>query len=104
MQALQHEGRSIPLNAEGFLVSSADWTPRVAEVIAAEVGLQLTARHWQVITFCRQDAAEQGQSPGLRRISQLSGVSMKELYQLFPKGPGKLASKIAGLPKPKGCI
>jgi sulfur relay (sulfurtransferase) DsrC/TusE family protein len=58
-----------------------------------------------VITFCREDAAKNnGLSPGLRRISQLSGVSMKELYSLFPKGPGKLAARIAGLPKPKSCL
>ena len=64
----------------------------------------LTDRHWQVIEFCRKDAAEQGQPPGLRRISKLSGINMKELYQLFPKGPGKLAARISGLPKPQGCI
>ena len=52
----------------------------------------------------REDAAREGQSPGLRRISKKSGVSMKELYKLFPKGPGKLAAKVSGLPKPQGCI
>ncbi|MGZ8740144.1 MAG: TusE/DsrC/DsvC family sulfur relay protein, partial [Gaiellaceae bacterium] len=51
-----------------------------------------------------EDAARQGQSPGLRRIAKLSGVDMKELYQLFPKGPAKLAAKIGGIPKPRGCI
>ena len=98
-------GRPVHLDAEGFLASSAEWTTDLAEAIAKESGIALTTRHWQVITFCREDAARNnGLSPGLRRISQLSGVSMKELYALFPKGPGKLAARIAGLPKPKSCL
>jgi tRNA 2-thiouridine synthesizing protein E len=77
----------------------------LAETLAREAGIgPLTDAHWKVITFCREDAAQQGEAPGLRRISKLSGVGMKELYQLFPKGPGKLAARIAGLHKPHACI
>ena len=84
--------------------TASQWTPEIAEALAEETGIgALTERHWKVITFCREDAARDGQPPGLRRISKLSGVGTKELYQLFPKGPGKLAAKISGLPKPKGC-
>ena len=82
-----------------------EWTPQVAEALARAAGIDpLTDKHWQVIEFCRKDAEEQGQPPGLRRISKLSGINMKELYQLFPKGPGKLAARVSGLPKPQGCI
>lgn len=96
---------NVELNEEGFLIDSSQWTTEVAVAIAEESGIgPLTEKHWQVISFCRDDAENQGQSPGLRRISKLSGVNMKELYQLFPKGPGKLAAKVSGLPKPKGCI
>ena len=95
----------VEVNEEGFLVDSSQWTEEVAREIAAQVGIaELTDRHWQVIKFCREDAEAQGQPPGVRRISKLSGVGMKELYKLFPKGPGKLAAKVSGLPKPKGCI
>ena len=105
MEAVAHAGQSVEVNDEGFLINGEQWTPDVAEAIAAEVGIgPLTDRHWKVISFCREDAAQQGTPPGLRRISKLSGVDMKELYQLFPKGPGKLASRISGLPKPQGCI
>ena len=98
-------GTPVHLDAEGFLAASSEWTSQLAEAIAKENGIALTPRHWQVITFCREDAARNdGLSPGLRRISQLSGVTMKELYALFPKGPGKLAARIAGLPKPKSCL
>lgn len=95
---------AIELTDDGFLVNADDWTPDVAQALASESGINLTDRHWKVLTFCREDAAREGTPPGLRRISKLSGVDMKELYELFPKGPGKLAARIAGLPKPKGCI
>jgi len=105
MEAVARASQSVEVNDEGFLINGEQWTPEVAEAIAAEVGIgPLTDRHWKVITFCREDAAQQGTPPGLRRISKLSGVDMKELYQLFPKGPGKLAARISGLPKPQGCI
>lgn len=105
MPTRTYAGKEISLNAEGFLTNASEWTPGVAEEIAKETGIGLlNDKHWQVITFCREDAAREGQPPGVRRIAKLSGVEMKELYQLFPKGPGKLAARIAGLPKPQGCI
>jgi tRNA 2-thiouridine synthesizing protein E len=105
MPSLHADGYDLEVNPEGFLTDASQWTPEIAEVLAKDSGIgPLNARHWKVLTFCRQDAAEVGQPPGLRRIAKLSGVDMKELYQLFPKGPGKLAAKIAGLPKPQGCV
>ena len=105
MPTRTYAGKAISLNSEGFLTNASEWTPGVAEEIAKETGISpLNDKHWQVITFCREDAAREGQPPGVRRIAKLSGVEMKELYQLFPKGPGKLAARIAGLPKPQGCI
>jgi len=98
-------GRTVEVNEEGFFADSSQWTPEIAEVLARDVGLSpLTEKHWTVIGFCREDAAREGQSPGLRRIAKSSGINMKELYQLFPKGPGKLAAYVAGLPKPQGCV
>ena len=105
MVTATYAGRDLQLNDEGFLLDAAQWTPEVAEAIARESGIApLNDRHWKVITFCREDAAREGQPPGVRRIAQLSGVPMKELYALFPKGPGKLAARLSGLPKPQGCI
>jgi tRNA 2-thiouridine synthesizing protein E len=96
--------QTVECNAEGFLTRSEEWTPELAEAIAKEVGITLTPEHWAVLTFCREDYARQGQSPGLRRITQQTKISTKDLYRLFPKGPGKLAARIAGLPKPKSCL
>ena len=92
-------------NEEGFLLDPNDWTPEIAEAIAVEEGIDtLSDRHWEVINFARADQAETGESPTLRRISKQAGVTTKELFTLFPKGPAKKISKIAGLDKPKGCV
>jgi tRNA 2-thiouridine synthesizing protein E len=105
MPVVELAGKNVEITDEGFLTDSAQWTPEVGEAIATQVGVDsLTAEHWKVITFCREDAAKEGQAPGLRRISKLSGVGTKDLYKLFPKGPGKLAARIAGLPKPTACV
>ena len=104
MSVRNYAGANVSVNDEGFLTDGTQWTPAIAEEIAKETGIGLNEKAWQVISFCREDAAREGASPGLRRIAKLSGVSMKELYELFPKGPGKLAARIAGLPKPQGCI
>ena len=77
----------------------------MAHEIARDNGIdELTDRHWQVIDFMRDDYLETGAAPSIRALGKTSGVSVKELYQLFPKGPAKLAAKIAGIPKPRGCI
>jgi TusE/DsrC/DsvC family sulfur relay protein len=65
---------------------------------------ELTDQHWQVIRFMRNEYAEKGTGPTVRVLGKTSGVSVKELYQLFPKGPPKIAARIAGIPKPRGCI
>ena len=100
-----YAGVAVETNDEGFLLDGSKWTREVGEAIAREAGVwPLTEKHWDVIRFCREDAAREGQPPGMRRIAKNSGVDMKALYQLFPKGPGKLAARIAGLPKPKSCV
>ncbi len=95
---------TVAFDAEGYLQNPADWTPELAEAIAAREGIQLTDKHWQVIRFCREKAAETGKSPTLRQISLGTGIPIKELFQLFPKGPAKRVAKIAGLKKPEGCV
>lgn len=99
-----YAGKNVDVDAEGFLLHADQWSPEVASAIASELGLQLTDQHWRVIEFVRADTSAQGQSPGPRRITTSSGVSMKDLYALFPKGPGKLVARVAGVPKPKACI
>ena len=92
-------------DAEGFFVHPEQWTEAMAPEIARENGItELTDRHWQVINFMRRAYLETGSAPSIRTLGKVSGVPVKELYQLFPKGPAKLAAKVAGIPKPRGCI
>jgi len=92
-------------DAEGFLLDPQQWSRDMAADIARENGVaELTDRHWQVIDFMRSTYLETGSAPTIRSLGKVSGVPVKELYQLFPKGPAKLAAKIAGIPKPRGCI
>ena len=97
-------GVTVDVDADGFMTDPGQWTKEVAEGLAADVGITLTDRHWVVLDFVRQDSVDQGEPPGVRRITKLTDVSMKEIYQLFPKGPGILASKLAGHGKPQGCV
>jgi len=98
-------GTPVERDAEGFFVDPEQWTEAMAEPIAQENGIaELTDRHWQVIRFMREAYLSSGSAPSIRTLGKASGVPVKELYALFPKGPAKLAAKIAGIPKPRGCI
>ena len=95
----------VHVDAEGFLTDPAQWNEQIADAIAAQNGIpQLTERHWLVVRFMRDRYLQTGNAPSIRSLGKESGVPIKELYQLFPKGPAKLAAKIGGIPKPKGCI
>jgi TusE/DsrC/DsvC family sulfur relay protein len=105
MTPLTLTGAPVERDAEGFLRDSRQWTREMAADLARENGVaELTDRHWQVIDFMRTTYLETGSAPTIRSLGKVSGVPVKELYQLFPKGPAKLAAKIAGIPKPRGCI
>jgi TusE/DsrC/DsvC family sulfur relay protein len=96
---------SVDVDAEGFLTEPQEWNERLAEQIARENGIaELTDRHWLVVNFMRERYLTTGTAPSIRSLGKESGVPIKELYQLFPKGPAKLAAKIGGIPKPRGCI
>lgn len=99
-----YAGITVDVDHEGFLVDAKQWTEEIGEAIAQKLGVSLTPAHWKVLFFARKDTEAQGQSPGPRRITTATGIQMKELYALFPKGPGKLVAQIAGVPKPKSCL
>jgi tRNA 2-thiouridine synthesizing protein E len=105
MPVMTYAGVDVTVNEEGFLEDPGQWTEAMAPEIAAAEGIEeLTEQHWKVIRFMRSRYAEAGTCPTVRVLGKTSGVSIKELYQLFPKGPAKVAAKIAGAPKPRGCI
>jgi dissimilatory sulfite reductase related protein len=105
VSTMTYAGTAVEVDAEGFLADPDQWNEQVAAEIAAEVGVgDLTERHWLVINFMRKTYLESGAAPSIRTLGKASGVPIKELYELFPKGPAKLAAKVAGIPKPRGCI
>lgn len=97
-------GVEVQVNEEGFLTNPAEWTKEIAVELAKEEGVELTEAHWKVIDFSRDAAASNGAAPTLRSITNGAGVSTKELFSLFPKGPAKKVAKISGLGKPEGCV
>jgi tRNA 2-thiouridine synthesizing protein E len=98
-------GINVEVNEEGFMTNPGQWTKDMAVEIAKEEGIDaLTPAHWKVIDFCRQSAAASGKAPTLRTITNGAGVSTKELFSLFPKGPAKKVARISGLGKPEGCV
>jgi tRNA 2-thiouridine synthesizing protein E len=105
MPVATYAGRTVAVNAEGFFEDPAQWTEAMAPEIARGEGIdELTDRHWLVIRFMRSEFAAHGTGPTVRVLGKTSGVPVKELYELFPKGPAKEAAKVAGIPKPRGCI
>jgi tRNA 2-thiouridine synthesizing protein E len=98
-------GHQVDVDHEGYMQKPAQWNKEIAAEMAREVGIEtLTERHWQVVEFVRSRYLETGSAPSIRSLGKESGVPVKELYKLFPKGPAKLAARIGGIPKPRGCI
>jgi tRNA 2-thiouridine synthesizing protein E len=105
MTTATYAGVTVDLNDEGFFEHPEQWTREIAVELAKAEGIdELTDKHWQVLDFMRKEYFEKGTGPTVRVLGKSSGVSVKELYELFPKGPAKMAARIAGIPKPKGCI
>jgi len=100
-----YAGSAVDVDDEGFMTNRAQWTQTIGEAIAREEGIAaLTPAHWKVIEFMQKEAQETGQAPTVRKITKSGLITTKELYDIFPGGPAKKAAKIAGLPKPVGCV
>lgn len=105
MDSRELAGKALEFDADGNLANVSDWNEEIAVALAQEEGIEaLTDRHWIVLNYMRKEFQEKGDAPSIRKLTKESGVDTKELYALFPKGPAKKAARIAGLPKPKGCI
>ncbi len=105
------EGNEIETDSEGYLKDTTQWSEAMAEVIAAQEGITLAVEHWEVGRVVREFYLEFNTSPAIRMLVKAMANKFGEekgnsryLYRLFPKGPAKQATKIAGLPKPVKCI
>ncbi len=94
----------VHVDAEGFMTDFEEWDEALAKQLAAAIDVELTDVSWQAIRFLRADYLSQGETATLRRVSTLTGIPVKDLFQLFPGKPAKKMAYIAGLPKPHGCV
>ncbi len=106
MAPIEIMGRIYETNEEGFLVRPEEWNEEVAVALAREEeGISsLTEEHWRVIRYIREYYLKNNLAPMVRSLCQTTGFPLKRIYELFPSGPAKGACKIAGLPKPDGCV
>lgn len=90
---------------DGFMVKPELWNKELAELIAKEDGInELTEDHWKIINIIRDTYNEKQMAPMVRTICKESGLKLKQIYELFPLGPARGACRVAGLPKPDGCV
>ncbi|NPA43637.1 MAG: TusE/DsrC/DsvC family sulfur relay protein [Chlorobi bacterium] len=99
----QYGNYTVHTDPEGYLTDFNEWNEDVARAIAAEHGIELTDKHWEVIRYL-QDKYRKGEPLSIRGIKKSGVVDIKEFYSLFPGGPLKISTKIAGIPKPKSCL
>lgn len=109
--AFELNGKTYETDEEGYLVNLSDWSEDVAKYLAEQEGVTLTDAHWEVINFLRDYYNEFQIAPAVRVLTKAIGKKLgpekgnsQYLYELFPYGPAKQACKIAGLPKPTGCV
>ena len=96
-------GKAIEVNEEGYLVTTSDWNREVAADLAKEEDIELTDTHFAVLEFLR-NKANAGDTITIRSVGKSGIIDIKQFYTLFPKGPLKKASKIAGISKPSSCV
>ena len=97
--------QKIEMDGDGFMLQPELWNDEVAAVIAKADDIEnLTEDHWKVIRIIRQNYEEKGLAPMVRVICKETGLKLKQIYELFPLGPARGACRVAGLPKPEGCV
>jgi TusE/DsrC/DsvC family sulfur relay protein len=105
MATLEIEGRVFEVDGDGFLQKPEIWDEDVAELIARSDGIEtLNDKHWAIIRVIRKHYEDKGMAPMVRVLCKEAGVKLREVYELFPLGPARGACRVAGLPKPDGCV
>jgi dissimilatory sulfite reductase related protein len=105
MDTIEFRDKVFAVDEEGFLRRYDDWCPEWVEYVRIAQGIAaLNDEHWRLINVLRDYYEQNGMPPMVRILSKATGFKMKYIFELFPAGPGKGACKIAGLPKPKGCV
>jgi TusE/DsrC/DsvC family sulfur relay protein len=104
-RTLTVQGIELRTDEDGFIQEPELWSDDVAAALARTEGVaELTDEHWRVVRYLREYFVEHGSAPLVRRLVKSTGFELRKIYQLFPSGPAKGACKVAGLPKPAGCV
>jgi len=105
MPTIEIEGRTFEVDGDGFLSDPGIWNDEVAQLFARFDGItEMNEKHWAIVRLIRKNWLEKGMAPMVRVLCQETGVKLREIYELFPLGPARGACRIAGLPKPDGCV
>ena len=105
MGTIEFQGKTFEVDEDGFIASFDTWTPEWVEYVKTSEGIkELTEEHWKIINVLQDYYRKHGIAPMVRILTKVTGYKLKYIYELFPSGPGKGACKMAGLPKPTGCV
>ncbi len=105
MATFTHGNVSIEVDEDGFMTQPEAWNEDVAKALASTEGVdELGEDHWKVVNYLRDYFQQFGVAPMIRKLCKQTGYDLKQIYELFPSGPAKGACKVAGLPKPTGCV
>jgi dissimilatory sulfite reductase related protein len=105
MPTIELNGKTYAVDEDGFLEDPTIWTVDVAKDLATTEGVEtLTEDHWKLVHYLRNYYVEFGIAPMIRKLCKETGFKLNQVYDLFPSGPAKGACKVAGLPKPTGCV
>lgn len=105
MPTLEIDNKVFEVDGDGFLADPEIWTEDVARLIAKSDGIEdMGEKHWAIVNVIRKNYEEKGMAPMIRTICKETGVRLREIYELFPLGPARGACRVAGLPKPDGCV
>jgi len=105
MPTITLAGKQFDVDEDGFIQDPSQWDDVIARALAEQEGIkELTEEHWKVIRYLREYYLQFGIAPMIRKLCKETGFQLKYIYQLFPTGPAKGACKLAGLPKPTGCV
>ena len=105
MQEVTYGGKKLEIDEDGFIQNPDAWDDAVAcDLAKTESVEQMTDRHWKLVRYIRDYYLKFGMAPMIRKMCKETGFPLKEIYEMFPGGPAKGACKVAGLPKPTGCV
>jgi len=105
MPTVEFEGQNFNVDEDGFIDDFNNWNEAWVRYVKATEGIEeMTDEHWEVIKVLQEYYKKNGIAPMVRILSKVTGFKLKHIYELFPSGPGKGACKMAGLPKPTGCV